>query len=61
MIFIINSCFTIYIVHGGAVEGSNRQLIIDIHTIMLTNSFSEPLFKIFDPIMWFKLIKKLSI
>ena len=41
----------IYIVHDGDSDG---QLLYDIHLIMLANAFSEPLFKIFEPLMWMR-------
>ena len=55
----------IYIVHGhidnniqnkktkeGRVSEQDQVLLYDIHLIMVANAFSEPLFKLFDPIMW---------
>jgi hypothetical protein len=48
----------IYIVHGQYPEETNELLLYDIHFIMLANAFSEPLFKLFDPIMWYRILWK---
>lgn len=48
----------IYIIHGEYPEESNELLLYDIHFIMLANAFSEPLFKLCDPIMWYKIMWK---
>lgn len=54
----------IYIVHSHRefveVKPIDEQniLIYDIHLIMLVNAFSEPLYKILDPEMWFRVIKR---
>lgn len=54
----------IYIVHSKRDLSDLRPyeqeniLIYDIHLIMLANAFSEPLYKIFDPEMWFRVGKR---
>jgi hypothetical protein len=58
LMYIFNSCFMIYIVHGQYPQESNELLLYDIHFIMLANAFSEPLFKLFDPVMWHKILWK---
>lgn len=64
LLYILNTCFMIYIVHSHrsfeTVDGLEQDhvLIYDIHLIMLANAFSEPLFKLFDPIMWARIIWK---
>ena len=62
-LYILNTCFMIYIVHGHQdsqlrEQEQNHVLIYDIHLIMLANAFSEPLFKLVDPLMWAKIFWK---
>lgn len=40
LIYVFNSCFMIYTVHGEYPEESGELLLIDIHLIMLANAFS---------------------
>lgn len=62
--YSLNTCFMIYIVHGhrslpdGTPFSDDAVLLYDIHLIMLANAFSEPLFKVFDPMMWVKILWK---
>lgn len=58
LLYVLNSCFTIYIIHGQYPQESSELLLYDIHIIMLANAFSEPLFKLLDPFMWHKVIMK---
>lgn len=51
----------IYIVHGKYIDDSDGLLLYDIHMIMLANAFSEPLFKIFDPLMWGRILMRFYI
>ena len=64
-IFLVffNSAFVPYLIN---LEKENRQLIWDVNLIIISNAFSTPLFKIFDPKRLFRkfvqlLIKKKKI
>jgi hypothetical protein len=59
--YFINTCFTVYIVHGNWLEDSEQILLWDIHLIMLTNAFSEPFAKVFDPTMLYRHLMRLWI
>lgn len=50
--YVINACCLVYIVHGATKEDTAQLLFADIHIVMIANAFSEPLFKLFDPVMW---------
>lgn len=56
--YFINTCFTVYIVHGNWLENSSQILIWDIHLIMLTNAFSEPFAKLLDPTMMLRYFQR---
>ena len=56
--YFINTCFTVYIVHGNWIHDSQQVLLYDIHLIMLTNAFSEPLAKLLDPTMLWRGIER---
>ena len=38
--YVLNSCFTVYIVHGQLKDDTDELLLMDIHFIMLTNALS---------------------
>lgn len=40
LMYFINTCFTVYIVHGNWIDDSEQVLLWDIHLILLTNAFS---------------------
>lgn len=56
--YIINSCCIVYIVHEQNIKDTKELLLTDIHLVMLANAFSEPLFKLFDPVMWFRIFRR---
>ncbi len=45
-------------VHGNTKEDTAELLFADIHIIMLANAFSEPLFKLLDPVMWGRVVMR---
>jgi hypothetical protein len=59
--YFINTCFTVYIVHGNWLDDSDQILLWDIHLIMLTNAFSEPLAKLIDPTMVYRHLMRLRV
>lgn len=42
-------------VHGSTKEDTAQLLFADIHLVMIANAFSEPLFKLVDPLMWYRI------
>lgn len=56
--YVINSCCLVYMVHGNTPHDTAQLLFADIHLIMIANAFSEPLFKLFDPVMWYRIIMR---
>jgi hypothetical protein len=48
----------VYIVHEHNINDTKALLLTDIHLVMLANAFSEPLFKLFDPVMWYRIVRR---
>jgi hypothetical protein len=57
-----NSAFMPYLINTFCYEKATKeQLIWDIHLILLTNAFSTPIYKIFDPFAWYRRLKRVYI
>lgn len=55
LLTFFNSALTPYLVHSFIYSNkTSEQLIWDIHFILLSNSFSFPIFKCFDPFLYFR-------
>lgn len=69
LMYIFNTCFMIYIIHinnrtpnpppkVSPSSKSNRILLYDIHFLLLINSLSDPLYKLLNPYMWSRFLRR---
>ena len=66
--YMFNTCFMVYIVHyqhslkqvPGKTELSKKSrdtlLVYDIHLLLLFTALFDPIYKLMDPFMWFRIL-----